>query len=143
MYQRDFVLRMIEMIAELIAGILGLIRKGDYPKASQALENAYTDYLKEDAATLTSIPKEELTKQLLAEHHFTNGHLEILSELFFAQAELSCAKGKYTESLDFFEKSLILLEFLSNETDAFSIELQNKIQLRQEKIEQTSEIIGS
>lgn len=25
MYQRDFILRMIEMIAELVAGILGLI----------------------------------------------------------------------------------------------------------------------
>mgnify|MGYP006290827681 CR=1 FL=1 len=30
MQQRDFILRMIEMMAELVAGILGPIKKGDF-----------------------------------------------------------------------------------------------------------------
>ena len=38
MYQRDYILRMIEMIAELVAGILGLIKKGDLEKASDAID---------------------------------------------------------------------------------------------------------
>lgn len=46
MYQKDFILRMIEMIADLIALILGLIKKGDLPQASQLLENAYREFLK-------------------------------------------------------------------------------------------------
>ncbi len=41
MYQKDFILRMIEMLAELVAGILGLIKKGDFQKASQSIDNAF------------------------------------------------------------------------------------------------------
>ncbi len=32
MYQKDYILRMIEMLGDLIAGIFGLIRKGEYSR---------------------------------------------------------------------------------------------------------------
>lgn len=73
---------MIEMIADLIALLLGLIKKGDLPQASKLLENAYRDFLKEDASFFRNLPKEKLTNKLLTEHNYTNGHLKILSELF-------------------------------------------------------------
>ena len=62
MYQKDYILRMIEMIADLIAGILALIRKGDYQQATRAIENAFYDFLKQDAAFFNRIPKEDLTR---------------------------------------------------------------------------------
>jgi len=136
MYQRDFVMRMIEMIGDLIAGILGLIKKGDYQQASQLLENAYFDYLKEDAAFFRTIPANELTNELLVAHNYTHGHLEILSGLFYAQAELDEAQGNHKESLEYYEKSLILLDFVSNESKTFSVEKQLKISELQDKIAQ-------
>jgi hypothetical protein len=33
MYQKDYILRMIEMLGEMIAGILGLIKKGEFEQA--------------------------------------------------------------------------------------------------------------
>ena len=60
MYQRDFIMRMVEMLAELVAGIFGLIKKGEFDKAAQSIDNAYRDLLKEDAAFFTSIPINEL-----------------------------------------------------------------------------------
>ncbi len=45
MYQRDYILRMIEMIGELIKGILGLIKKGEMSAAEQSIEYAYLNFL--------------------------------------------------------------------------------------------------
>lgn len=125
---------MIEMISKLIAGILGLIKKGELDPASQAIEQAYLDFLKEDASFFRSIPKEDLTQKLLYKHNYTNGHLEVLSELFYAQAELFYAKGKTAESLEFYEKSLILFEFIVNENKTYSDEKFSRISLIKEKI---------
>jgi hypothetical protein len=136
MYQKDFILRMIEMIAELVAGILGLIKKGDFKQASQSLDYAYHNFLKQDASLLQSIPKEELTATLLREHNYNNGHLEILSELFYAQAELFYAQGKQTESLEFYEKALILLDFITKESETYSLEKQSRLSTLQDRIAQ-------
>jgi hypothetical protein len=94
MYQKDYILRMIEMLGDLIAGILGLIRKGDYDHASEQLGRIYYDMLKEDASFFRTIPKEELTHKLLQEHNYSSGHLEILAELFNAEAELELVQGR-------------------------------------------------
>jgi len=136
MYNKDYILRMIEMISDLIAGILGLIKKGDYQQASQSLDNAYHDYLKQDASFFKGISKEDLTNRLLKEHNYNNGHLEILSELFNAQAELFDAQGNQIESINFYEKSLILLDFVVKESKSFSFEKQSKLSSIQNRISQ-------
>jgi hypothetical protein len=134
MYQKDFILRMIEMLGELIAGILGLIRKGEFPKASKALENAYYDFLKEDAAFFRRIPKEKLTDELIGEHNYTNGHLEILAELFYTEAELLYAEQKHAESKVFYEKALLLFEFIEKETETYSVAKKLKMTAIQDRI---------
>jgi hypothetical protein len=136
MYQKDFILRMIEMLGDLIAGILGLIRKGDFQKASQSLENAYYDFLKQDASLFRCIPKEKLTEELIHKHNYTNGHLEILSELFYTEAELKYAKGDRSISLEFYEKALLLFEFVDKESKLFSTDKQSKILNIQNRIAQ-------
>ena len=127
MYQKDFILRMIEMLAELVAGILGLIKKGDFQKASQSIDNAYHDILKQDSKKFNNIPITKLTENLIQEHNYTNGHLEILSELFYAQAELLYAQRKLNECLLYYKKSLLLLEFVIKESKTFSFEKQSKL----------------
>ena len=134
MYQRDYIMRMIEMIGELVAGILGLIKKGNFQQASLSLENAYYNFLKEDAALLRNINKEKMTDELIKEHNYTNGHLEILSELFYAEAELLYAKGNHRESIEFYEKTLILYEFVAQESKSFSLEKQSRILSIQDRI---------
>jgi tetratricopeptide (TPR) repeat protein len=136
MYQKDFILRMIEMLGELVAGILGLIRKGEFPKASQALENAYYEYLKEDASFFRRIPKEKLTEALIGEHNYTNGHLEILAELFNTEAELLYAKGNQHESIEFYEKALLLFEFIEKESETYSAEKKVKMSFIKNRIEE-------
>ena len=136
MYQKDFILRMLEMIGDLVAGIFGLIKKGEFQQASQSLNNAYFEFLKNDAALFRSIPKEKLTDELVREHNYTNDHLEILSELFYAEAELLFAKESHPDSLEYYEKTLVLLEFVNKESNSFSIERQSKTGLIQDRIVQ-------
>jgi hypothetical protein len=134
MYKKDYILRMIEMMGELIAGILGLIKKGDFQQASQSLENAYIEFLKEDTSLFRNLPKEKMTDKLINEHNYTNSHLEILAGLFYAEAELSFAKGNQNASLEFYEKALILYEFVAKESKTFFVDKQSKITYIQERI---------
>jgi len=127
-YQKDYILRMIEMIRELIMGILGLIKKGDLDIAGEKIDNLYYDFLKEDAAFFTSIPAEDLTKRLLQEHNYTHGHLEILAWLFDTEAELELARGNRKMSQEFSQKSLTLFEFIENEQKTYSLERTEKIE---------------
>ena len=134
MFQKDYILRMIEMIGDLIAALLGLIKKGDFEQAEKIIERGYIELLRRDASFFQLIPREQLTDKLLGDHHYTNGHLEILSELFFAEATLSEAQNKLDNSIIYYEKSLTLLEFLEKEDKTWSAKREDRIKLLNEKI---------
>jgi len=126
MIQKDYILRMLELLMEMIASILNFIKKGEFEKASIALENTYQTLLKEDSTFFKNIPIEKLTDELIQEHNYTNSHLEIVAELFYAEAELQYAKGNKEESLVLYLKSSILFEFIDKETKLFSMDRQAK-----------------
>jgi hypothetical protein len=136
MYQRDYILRMIEMLADLVAAILGFIKKGNLKLAEKALDDAFYTMLRKDAGFFQNIPTQKLTETLIREHNYTNGHLEILAELFFVEAELQSAKRQFSLSLEFYKKSLILLEFIDKEYKIFSQKRLDKIKSLNEKIEE-------
>jgi hypothetical protein len=142
MYQKDYILRMIEMLGDLLAAIFGLVRKGDYTQASGKLDRIYYDMLKEDAAFFRKIPKDDLTHKLLDEHNYTNGHLEILAGLFNADAELELAKGNRELSLDFSEKSLLLYEFIDIQEKTLSLDRLDKMNSIRERIEKLNKPIA-
>lgn len=135
MYQKDFILRMIDMFGELLAAIMGLIRKGEYTRASDQIGRIYYDMLKEDASFFRSLPEKDLTKTLLENHNYTNGHLEILAELFNAEAELALAQRNKSASLEFSGKSLVLFEFVDADQKTYSLERLNKIETIRQRIE--------
>jgi hypothetical protein len=126
---------MVEMIRDLIMGILGLIRKGDLEKASVEIDRLFNDFLKEDSSFFTSIPAEKLSQKLLKEHNYTHGHLEILAWLFDTEAELELARGNNKMSLEFSQKSLLIFEFIENEQKTYSFEKTAKINTIKKRIE--------
>jgi hypothetical protein len=128
MYQKDYILRLIEMAAKALAALLGLIKGGKLDEASEELDNLYFNFLKEDAAFFREIPMEKLTGKLLEEHNYTNGHLEILAELFNAEAELCIARDDKTAAKEYFRKSLILMEFTDKANRVYSQERINRME---------------
>jgi hypothetical protein len=138
MYQKDYILRMIEMLGDLIAGILGLIKKGEYYQASEQLGKIYYDMLKEDAAFFRNIPGNELTNKLLNDHNYTNGHLEILAELLYAESELGFAQGNKTGCLEYSKKSLLLFEFIDVQQRTYTPDRIKKMKILKERIRDCS-----
>jgi hypothetical protein len=134
MYQKDYILRMIEMIGDLIAAILGMIKKGNYGQASEQLGRIYYDMLKEDASFFRGIPEQDLTHKLLQDHNYTSGHLEILAELFNVEAELELAQGNLAGSLEYSQKSLILFRFINAEQKTYSSLRINKMEVITKRI---------
>ena len=125
---------MVEMLGDLIAAVFGLVRKGDFQQATENLERIYYDMLKEDAAFFRSIPKENLTHELLEKHDYTNGHLEILAELFNAEAELAEAQGNPQGCLEYSEKALLLFEFIDLQQKTLSLDRLDKMTLIRDRI---------
>ena len=81
---------------------------------------------KEEASFFQRIHKDELTEKLIRDHNYTNSHLEILAELFYAEAELKYAKDNKEESIEFYEKSLILFEFVENNSKSYFLNRRSK-----------------
>jgi hypothetical protein len=127
MYQKDYILRMIEMAGRMIAAILGLIKKGELTKASEDINNLYYDFLQQDAAFFRDLPLDRLTETLLQEHNYTNGHLEILADLFDAEAELCLAQYNRPGSIEYSNKALRLMEFIDEEYKTYSQERIDKM----------------
>ena len=97
-------------------------------KASEELTNLYYDLLKEDVAFFKQIPAENLTQKLLEEHNYTNGHLEILAELFNAEVELCFSKNDAAGTKEFADKSLRLFTFIDTESKTYSKERIDKME---------------
>ena len=135
MYQKDYILRMIEMMAQFIAAILAILRKGNIPESRQMLEAAYHDFLKRDAAFFHGIPEERLTDELMGEHNFTHGHLELLSELFYAEGEVEQAAGNHDLSLTCYQKALKLVQFIADNSDTYSPLREERIALLKGRIQ--------
>ena len=138
MFQKDYILRMVEMIGDLIAAMLGLIKKGDLEQAEKMLERGYIELLRHDAAFFQIIPKEQLTYQLIEKHHYEHGHLIVLAELFFAEATLNETRQKLSYAQICYEKSLILLEFLEDQDKTWSAKREERIKFLVNKISELS-----
>ncbi|WP_430813880.1 hypothetical protein [Carboxylicivirga sp. RSCT41] len=137
-YQKDYILRMLEMMAEMIAIFLGLLKKGDTKQAEKRLNNAYRDLLKEDAAFFNQLPVEQLTIELLEKHNYTHQHLKILSELFYAEGELSLKKDDKQNAGVVFKKALYIREFIESSVATFSFADQERINLLKQRIKDLS-----
>lgn len=127
------------MIGDLIAALLGLIKKGDLEQAEKILDRGYYELLRHDASYFRLIPKEHLTAHLLNDHNYTNGHLSVLAELFFAEATLSEAQNRLENCLTCYEKSLVLLGFLEQEDKTWSAKREARKTLLKERIAVISE----
>jgi hypothetical protein len=124
---------MIEMLGDLIAGIMGLIKNKKFDEASEKLGRIYYEMLKQDAAFFRDLPPEEISEKLLEDHNYTNGHLEILAELFYVESELRIASGDKPGCHDFSLKSLKLFDFIDRVSKTYSFDRMAKMRKLEER----------
>ena len=138
MYEKDYILRMIEMLGDLLRAIFGMIIRGDLQQAHRKLDEAFYSMLRKDAGFFQRIPPEEMTQTLIEDHNYTNNHLVILAELLFAEAELELARGNRPGSRISFRKSLLLFEFVYQAERTYSKDRLDRMEEIRKRLEEST-----
>ena len=135
MYQKDFILRIIEMIAEFIGRVLGLIKDGKYEEASEELNVAYEKFLKDNNNKIRSCSDKELVSLLVEQLEFGVDEMEGLANLIYTEGELHAAQNKHAEAKSSYYKSLLLYTYVENNSKTFSFPRQQKLTELKEKLD--------
>lgn len=120
--EKDYLMRQLMMLFELISKILLYRKKGEDDKAEDEINYFYSCLkIDEDVRTLSI---EELLNLLENVKKLTNEHIEMVAYVLKEQGELSTNEK---EKLDFFRKSFFLLEKIDRESVSFSMDRQMKL----------------
>lgn len=120
--EKDYLMRQLMMLFELIQRILRHRKKGEDEEAEQQIRVFY-EYLKIDEA-IEKLSVEALIELLEKDKNLANEQLEMVAFVLKEQGELAKSDDK---RLDFFRKSYFILEKVERESTIFSMDRQMKI----------------
>jgi hypothetical protein len=120
--ERDFLMRQLMMLFEVISRIIRFRKNGQNENASDEIDYFYKCLAVEpDFVGMTA---EEMMHYLVTETNLTNEHLELIAFVLKEQGEIATSE---TDKLAFFSKSWFLLDKIERESTAFSVERQLKM----------------
>jgi hypothetical protein len=120
--ERDYLMRQLMMLFEVIQKILRYRQKGEKKPAMDQIKYFY-ECLKVDESVHKKGIK-ELMDYLVLERKLTNEHLEMIAFVLKEQGEL---EEDANEKLDFFRKAYFLLDKVDRESTTFSMDRQMKL----------------
>ncbi len=120
--ERDYLMRQLMMLFEVIQKILRYRKKGEKENAEDEIKYFYNILRIE--ANFESMNIEELIDYLQNKRKFTNEHLEMIAFVMKEQGELAEIREK---RIDFFRKSYFILNKVDRESTTFSMDRQMKI----------------
>lgn len=123
MIQRDYILRLTQQIAQVVAKLLG---KSTEEKL-EIIDQAFTEWLRLDHEELAQVDEEKIVDFLLQEKGFNVYQLELIAELMARHGEAFFEKQEFSSAKDQLKKSLIIFGFVEEETKLYSIERINTI----------------
>jgi hypothetical protein len=131
MYEKDYILRMIEAFAKMLAAIVGLREKGELDKARMLVEEAYESILKTDSGEVKSLDEDQW-KQFCSKR--SPEELEMLADLLRVEGEILIDAGKPEGVCRLLFKALELLRLVEAQSSAFSLTRFDKISHLEEKL---------
>ena len=134
MYERDYIMRMIEAFAKMIAAILGFREKGEMDKARALVVEAYETVLKMNSEEVKGYDEEDW-KQFCSKR--SPEELEMLADLLEVEGEILLDSGKPEGVCMLLFKALELLKLVEAQSDAFSVTRFNKISELEQKLSGT------
>ncbi|MEE4284742.1 MAG: hypothetical protein V2I31_01295 [Mariniphaga sp.] len=120
--ERDYLMRQLMMLFDVIQKILNFRKKGQKEEAEKQVRYFYESLEMETKIQEKKI--ESLLDYLILEKKFTNNHIEMIAFVLKEQGELA---EKAEHKLDFFRKSYFLLEKVDRESTSFSMDRQMKL----------------
>jgi hypothetical protein len=120
--ERDYLMRQLMMLFEVIHKILRLRRKGDKEEAEKEIKYFYGCLKIED--DIQNLGIEKFVDILVSEKKLTNEHIEMIAFVMKEQGELAKTEK---ERLNFFHKAYFLLNKVEQESISFSMDRQMKL----------------
>ncbi|KJF44936.1 MULTISPECIES: hypothetical protein [Draconibacterium] len=120
--EKDYLMRQLMMLFEVIQKILRHRRKGEDEEAEKQIQFFY-EYLKIDE-DVEKLSVEALIDLLEKDKNLVNEQLEMVAFVLKEQGELAASDDK---RLDFFRKSYFILQKVERESISFSMDRQMKI----------------
>lgn len=121
-FERDYLMRQLMMLFEVIEKIIRYRKKGEKEKAEDEIEYFYSSLNIEKE--INSMGIENLLIFLETEKKLTNEHIEMIAFVLKEQGELS---ENNEIRVSFFRKAYFLLEKVERESFTFSIDRQMKM----------------
>ena len=118
MIKKDYIERLTEQIAQLIARLMGKNIK----ESLEIIEEAYTSWFKISADVLIDIKEEEIINFLSKEKNFHVYQLELLAEIMAKEGAVYFNKNEKNKSKNILKKALILFEFVDEKQQLYSLE---------------------
>lgn len=131
MYEKDYIMRVIESFSRMIAIILGLREKGELDSAYSLILEAYGSVLKVDPEELNSYTEEQWN--MFCEVR-TPMEIEMLAELMELDGEVLLDSGKPEGGCRKLFKALELLRIVDENSDTFSVTRFDKITSLEQKL---------
>ena len=120
--EKDYLMRQLMMLFEVIQKILRHRRKGEDEEAEKQIQFFY-EYLKIDE-DVEKLSVEALIELLEKDKNLVNEQLEMVAFVLKEQGELADSDDK---RIDFFRKSYFILQKVERESISFSMDRQMKI----------------
>jgi len=120
--ERDYLMRQLMMLFEVIQKILRYRQKGEKKPALDQIKYFYECLKVDEQVHKKGI--NELMDYLISERKLTNEHLEMIAFVLKEQGELEEGAD---QKLDFFRKAYFLLDKVDREGTTFSMDRQMKL----------------
>jgi len=120
MYQKDYILRLIEAFSFALAKILGFKNKGEYKLAMDEIHRIYSEMLKLNIKDIKNLP---LANMKIIEIE----KLEMIAELLKVEGEIADEDGHDNKSINLLNKALQIFKYVDTHTTTFSFDRKNKI----------------
>lgn len=131
MYEKDYIMRVVEAFSRMISIILGYREKGDMDSAYRHILEAYGSVLKVDPEELNSYTDEQWESFCEVR---TPQEIEMLAELMKLDGEILMDSGKPEVVCRKLFKALELLKRVEESSDTFSITRFDKIASLEQKL---------
>ncbi len=131
MIQKDYILRLIEEAAKVLAQIFKLKENRDFDSARKTLDKAYTEILKIDKFEILIRPTEKLITYLTLDLKLEPGKIEIISDFL---AEDAFLETDLIVKKNLIEKSLLLTNYVNEFDKTFSFERVAKVKQLKEML---------
>lgn len=128
MIQKDFIMRLIEEAAQVLSIALGLRERGEYIRAVEVVDDAFSGLVGVDWAYLLELKPEEIAERLRQEKQLELVQIETLAHLLVARGEAMLDLGNELLAKDCLERALSLYRALDAwEPDLLSWDRMNQV----------------